>query len=102
MMNPDLTPDIQAGLLAQAQESGLSLEAYPTSAPGTCPRGIPAGSDAVTNRRAAHPRIAQGRNARFAMRATLAWRKRARFRWQLWAKSFSRLRRVAGFKSSGP
>jgi hypothetical protein len=24
----ELTPDIQAGLLAQAQESGLSLEAY--------------------------------------------------------------------------
>jgi len=24
----ELTPDVQAGLLAQAQESGLSLEAY--------------------------------------------------------------------------
>ena len=29
-MHLDLTPEIQAGLLAQAQESGLSLEAYVT------------------------------------------------------------------------
>jgi hypothetical protein len=27
-MKVELTPDVQAGLLAQAQESGLSLEAY--------------------------------------------------------------------------
>jgi hypothetical protein len=27
-MHLELTPDLQAGLLAQAQESGLSLEAY--------------------------------------------------------------------------
>ena len=27
-MHLDLTPEMQAGLLAQAQESGLSLEAY--------------------------------------------------------------------------
>jgi hypothetical protein len=27
-MKLELTPDVQAGLLAQAQESGLSLEAY--------------------------------------------------------------------------
>jgi len=30
----ELTPDIQAGLLAQAQASGLSLEAYAVSRPG--------------------------------------------------------------------
>jgi len=37
----ELTPDIQAGLLAQAQASGLSLEAYAVSRPGLTRSRLP-------------------------------------------------------------
>jgi hypothetical protein len=44
-MKLELTPEVQAGLLAQAQESGLSLEAFAERVLSECARGaLPAGS----------------------------------------------------------
>jgi len=45
-MRVELPPDVQAGLLAQAQESGLSLEAYVEQVLRECVQASPPASSA--------------------------------------------------------